>query len=755
MAVEGAARSGNPSDRIGKYEIVSKIGQGAMGEVYKARDTVLDRFVAIKTMSSAVLGNPEMGQRFLREAQSAARLNHPNVVTLHEFGEDAGRFFMAMELLDGEDLQHTLKRGVLATLEDKLPVMEQILDGVAYAHAQGVIHRDLKPANIHVQRNGHIKVMDFGLARLGESEITRAGTVMGTPNYMSPEQVRGEKTGPASDVFALGAMFYEILSGRRAFDADSMHAVLYKVTESQPTPLPEVCEGIPPVIVTFVWRAIAKASELRYKDAGQMREALELCRRVLDGTLDEASAIGAMGEAPTILQTPGEAAATNMWIDPGTPGAPTTPAQRRSTLRPGPVPSLRPTSSPTIRRGAKPGSKPAIAPASAPPAAAPEAAAPSRTPLLLGIGAIAAVAVVALVVLLRRPEAPAPSTDDRQAKAVFSVAIEAQLDAARKSLEYKDPEGAIAAAQKALQFDPGNAAAQEIVTRARALLDGVEADAREARRAAEAGDLDGASRSLAKVLDVMPKHPVAAELSEKLASRFKARADDGAQEMKKAAEAARRAGASSLRAYADGANYASQGEAAYGRKQYTEAVQHFAQARRAYETAGRDAADLAAKKAAAPVATKAAEPPPVTAAATPLPAPATPPPTPVTVAAPAATPPPATPPPVQKPVVDDDAAVRQVVARLKQAIEQKDLSLYKRLRPDLKPDEERRLRDAFQNVASQQVDYSVDSVSVEGDRATLRVTRSGRVSGQAVPAVKQVLKLTRAENGWVISEIGQ
>ena len=726
-----------------------------MGEVYKARDTVLDRFVAIKTMSAAVLGNPEMGQRFLREAQSAARLNHPNVVTLHEFGEDAGRFFMAMELLDGEDLSHTLKRGALAALEDKLPVMEQILDGVAYAHAQGVIHRDLKPANIHIQSNGHIKVMDFGLARLGESEITRAGTVMGTPNYMSPEQVRGEKTGPASDVFALGAMFYEILSGRRAFDADSMHAVLYKVTESQPPSLAEVCEGIPPVVVTFVWRALAKAPELRYKDAGQMREALELCRRVLDGSLDEASAIGAMGEAPTILQSPGEVAATAMWIDPGTPGAPTAPAHRRSgTLRPGPVPSLRPTSSPAIRRGTKPGSRPAISPASAPPSA-PPAPAPSRTPLFLGIGAIVAIAVVTLVVLLKRPTAPVSAPDDRQAKAVFSVAIEAQLDAARKSLEYKDPEGAIAAAQKALQFDPGNAAAQEITTRARALLDGVEADAREARRAADAGDLDAASRSLAKVLDVMPKHPVADELSEKLASRFKLKADEASREMRKAAETARRAGASSLRAYADGAGYASQGEAAYGRKQYTEAVQRFAEARRAYETAGRDAADLAARKAAAPGPTR-VETPQVAVAAPPLQAPATPPPTPVVAApTPVAAAPPSTPPPAQKPVADDDAAVRLVVARLKQAIEQKDLPLYKRLRPDLKPDEERRLRDAFQNVASQQVDYSVESVSVEGDKATVRVTRSGRVSGQAVPAVRQILKLVRTGDGWVISEIGQ
>ncbi|MBX7184281.1 MAG: hypothetical protein K1Y01_03960, partial [Vicinamibacteria bacterium] len=505
--------------------------------------------------------------------------------------------------------------------------------------------------------------------------------------------------------------------------------------------------------VTFVWRALAKAPELRYKDAGQMREALELCRRVLDGSLDEASAIGAMGEAPTILQSPGEVAATAMWIDPGTPGAPTSPAHRRSTtLRPGPVPSLRPTSSPAIRRGTKPGSRPAISPTSAPPSAPP---APSRTPLFLGIGAIVAVAVVALVVLLKRPTAPVSAPDDRQAKAVFSVAIEAQLDAARKSLEYKDPEGAIAAAQKALQFDPGNAAAQEITTRARALLDGVEADAREARRAADAGDLDAASRSLAKVLDVMPKHPVADELSEKLASRFKLKADDASREMKKAAETARRAGASSLRAYADGAGYASQGEAAYGRKQYTEAVQRFAEARRAYETAGRDAADLAARKAAAPGPTR-VETPQLTVAATPLQTPATPPPTPVVAApTPVAAAPPSTPPPAQKPVADDDAAVRQVVARLKQAIEQKDLPLYKRLRPDLKPDEERRLRDAFQNVASQQVDYSVESVSVEGDKATVRVTRSGRVSGQAVPAVRQILKLVRTGDGWVIAEIGQ
>jgi serine/threonine-protein kinase len=756
MAVEGATRSAHPG-RIGKYEIVSKIGQGAMGEVYKARDTVLDRFVAIKTMSPAVLGNPEMGQRFLREAQSAARLNHPNIVTLHDFGEDAGQYYMAMELLDGEDLSRALRRGALPTLEDKVAVMEQILDGVAYAHNMGVIHRDLKPPNIHVQPNGHIKVMDFGLARLGESEITRAGTVMGTPNYMSPEQVRGEKTGPASDVFSLGAMFYEVISGQKAFDADSMHAVLYRVTESNPAPLTEICDGVPPVIVTFIWRALAKAPELRYRDAGQMRDALDLCRRVFDGSMEEAAAIAAMGEAPTILQSPGEAAATALWTDLAVQDAP--PLSQTQSMRPavpGSLPGARPTSSPTIRRAGRPTAKHPTGFGAAPAASVSVEPAASRTGLFVGLAAVAAIALVSLVVVLRQPAAPAPVADDRQTRAALSLAVEAQLDSARRSLEYKDPEGAIAAAQKALQFDPANADAQEITSRARALLDGVETDAREARRAAEAGDLDAASKALAKVLDVMPKHPVAAELSTQLASRFQAKADEARRESTRAGDAARKAGASSLRAYSEGTSQAGIAQAAYGRKQFTEAAQHFAEARRAFEVATRDAADLASRKAAAPPS-RAVEPPPtpviVAAAPTATPLPATPAPTP-TVAAPTAAPI-ATPPPPPRPVVDEEAAVRQVVARLKQAIEQKDLALYKRLRPDLTADEERRLRDAFQNVTSQQVEYTIESISVDGGRATLRVRRTGRVSGQAVPAVRQVLKMAKTDGAWVITEIGQ
>src|SRR5262245_47698222 len=212
--------------QIGKYELLEKIGQGAMGEVHRARDTVLGRFVAIKTMTASIGQNDDLRKRFHREAQSAARLNHPNIVTLYDFGEDQGKIFMAMELLEGSDLKEVIRQGTL-TLDQKLDLMEQICDGLAAAHAASVVHRDLKPPNIHVLPGGKVKIVDFGLARMGTSDMTKTGMVMGTPNYMSPEQVRGERVDARSDVFSLGAVFYELLSNRKAFDAASLHTVLF------------------------------------------------------------------------------------------------------------------------------------------------------------------------------------------------------------------------------------------------------------------------------------------------------------------------------------------------------------------------------------------------------------------------------------------------------------------------------------------------------------------------------------------------
>jgi serine/threonine-protein kinase len=223
--------------KVGKYLIVAKIGSGAMGDVYRAHDAKLNRDVAVKTMAELYASDDQLVQRFQREAQSAAALNHPNVVTVFDFGSEQGKFYLAMELLDGADLKELIASRSLNDLWDKLDVMEQIAEGLAYAHKQGVVHRDLKPANIRVLPNGRVKIMDFGLARIGSSDMTRAGMVMGTPNYMSPEQVRGTKADARSDIFSLGAVFYELLSGKKAFNADSMHTILYKVLEEEPEPV--------------------------------------------------------------------------------------------------------------------------------------------------------------------------------------------------------------------------------------------------------------------------------------------------------------------------------------------------------------------------------------------------------------------------------------------------------------------------------------------------------------------------------------
>ncbi len=727
MAVEGTAQASPPGGRIGKYEIVAKIGQGAMGEVWKARDTVLDRFVAIKTMSAAVLGDPDLGQRFLREAQSAARLNHPNVVTLHEFGEDAGRVFMAMELLDGEDLKDLLRRGGLKSLDDKLALMEQTLDGVAYAHDAGIVHRDLKPANIHVSANGRVKVMDFGLARLGESEMTRAGTVMGSPNYMSPEQVRGERAGPQADVFSLGTVFYEVLSGRRAFDAESMHAVLYKVTDSDPVPLLELCPDLPPILEVLIGKALAKDVELRYRDGAEMRAALEACRSVLDGSLDEETAIASLRQTSTIIQAGGARDTLVPRVDSAATGAPTlaglAPTRPAASGRSGSLPVVRGAtgSLPSVRRGSRIGSRPgssgsgsAPAPRAESPSGGPaRTGAPSRAPLFVAAAAIGALAIGAGVFYLsRRPPPPVAAPESRQAEALVGLALKAQLEVARRSLEFKDFEGAIDAARKSLDLDPGNAEAKDVMARARARLDEVEAAANAARQAARRGDVDAASEALARVIALVPNHPVAAELSAQLDSRFKARADAAERDMKAQAEAARR-----------------------------------------------EAQDLAARRTPPPASVAAASVPPASVAAPASAPPVVPPPAATAPSAPVAAVPAALAPPaaapVSKPVQSDEAAVRQLLASLERAIEEKDLALYKRLRPGLPAEDERRLKDAFHNVASQQVDYAIESITFEGDKAVARVTRTGRVSGQSVPPVRQVLRLSRAEGAWIIVDIGQ
>ena len=205
-ANEGRLRTGviiaGSLEIIGKYRIVAEIGQGATSQVYKAYDPTLDRHIAIKIIAAEASGDPTRRRRFEREAQAAALLNHRNIIKVYEFGRDGDRLFIAMELLEGVDLRRAMAEGRLRTLDDKLDVLQQVAEALAFAHRHGIVHRDLKPANIHLLPDGQSKIMDFGLARLRGSDITRSGLIMGTPHYMSPEQVRGEHVDAGWDVFS-------------------------------------------------------------------------------------------------------------------------------------------------------------------------------------------------------------------------------------------------------------------------------------------------------------------------------------------------------------------------------------------------------------------------------------------------------------------------------------------------------------------------------------------------------------------------
>jgi class 3 adenylate cyclase/hemoglobin-like flavoprotein len=202
---------------------------------------------------------------------------HPNIVVVHDFGEDSGQFFMAMELLDGRDLKHAIADGVIADLDAKLRVMQQICEAVAFAHARNIVHRDLKPANIFLLPNGQVKILDFGLARVEQSDITRTGMILGTPNYMAPEQIKGQPADVRSDVFALGTVFYELLGGRKAFDGDSLHTVLYQVLQHDPPSLRSIA-GLSPAISDLVRRALAKDPSMRHQSAQELGDAIHVAR---------------------------------------------------------------------------------------------------------------------------------------------------------------------------------------------------------------------------------------------------------------------------------------------------------------------------------------------------------------------------------------------------------------------------------------------------------------------------------------------
>jgi serine/threonine-protein kinase len=263
---------------IGKYRDLELLGEGAMGVVYKAVDSVLDRPVAIKVMSRSIARQGDLRKRFLREAQAAASLQHPNVVCVHDFGDVDGQLFIAMEFVDGVDLESLIDRGHLPSLQAKLDVAIDVLHGLAFAHKRGIVHRDIKPANIRVDTDGRAKIMDFGVAHLVSSSMTTSGAILGTPSYMAPEQIAEGRTSPVSDIFSIGAVLYQLVSSVRPFDGANFENLRYRIVAENPRPLRELIPEVPGELDRIVSKAMAKEPTARYTTAADMASDLSALR---------------------------------------------------------------------------------------------------------------------------------------------------------------------------------------------------------------------------------------------------------------------------------------------------------------------------------------------------------------------------------------------------------------------------------------------------------------------------------------------
>jgi serine/threonine-protein kinase len=263
-------------EKLGRYEITSELGQGAMGTVYKAVDPLIERTVAIKTISLD-LSKEELAdfeERFYREAKSAGGLAHPNIVTIYDVGETDKIAYIAMEFLEGQSLREILDSGAVLPVERIAEIAAQVADGLAYAQEHGIVHRDIKPANIIMTRSGTVKITDFGIAHMPSASKTHVGMLLGSPKYMSPEQVVGKTVDGRSDIFSLGVVLYEMLAGSAPFGGDNISTLMYRILNETPVWPSTLNPLIPAAFDRIVARALAKSPEGRYQHARELADDL-------------------------------------------------------------------------------------------------------------------------------------------------------------------------------------------------------------------------------------------------------------------------------------------------------------------------------------------------------------------------------------------------------------------------------------------------------------------------------------------------
>lgn len=790
-------------EKLGKYNIVGKLGKGAMGEVFKGHDPVLNRYVAIKVIAESLDSDSDLVERFRREAKMAAQLNHPNIITIYDFVEEDGTLYIVMELLDGRDLKEVIKSGSPLTVDQILGIMEQIADGLGFAHDTGMVHRDLKPANIHITQKGQIKILDFGLVHEASSDMTKTGHIMGTPNYMSPEQVQGLKVDPRSDIFSLGAVFYELLTRKKPFSADSIHATMFKVVQGEREPLAQYTQ-LPAPLVGMVDRALDPNPDGRFSDGNELRQHLKAIRREMTAALGADATMTGMETTDATVLTP--------TVDPGShPSHPSGPSSVSARSGRSVPPRATPGASGSGSRGGTMRQRELGTHSVG-------ATARSRPVGLYVGGTLLVAAIAGGLFYLSGQEPQGPSVEELSQQLSAS-----QQELMIQSLEQRDYENALSQADALLASDPGNPEALRVQREAQEALDEIDTAVAEARAALERGATDEAAEALGRVLALDPSHPLGTELHGQLNQHFQSQAEGARSAMESARNAASSAGATSRPEYQQAEGTRQDADADFNRGEYTNAAQKYLAARDLFQqsqTAHRQAEAQRRQQAEREAASRAqqtqaqqalqeaesrwtrlrnqprdaevadqpsyqralseeaaaeelarsgdlagaaraydtasayleaaqqeyAEAQSRTAAAPPPPPPTS---APVTSSTPATSSAPSR--------AQLEEAIRQTLATYERAIESKDIDLFRRAKPNLTSDEAQRLTDSFEAVDSHNVEIGVQTVTIEGNTATAVVTRRDTIvirgRTQNGNSRQQTFVLQNSGGSWVITEI--
>jgi tRNA A-37 threonylcarbamoyl transferase component Bud32 len=685
--------------------VVAQLGAGGMGVVYRAEDIRLGRAVALKFVSEDLAHDNQAIQRLRSEARAASMLNHGNICTIYDVDEDEGHPFIVMELMKGQSLRDRLASGPLK-IHQLVDIGIEIADALHAAHSDGIVHRDIKPGNIFLTDRGHVKILDFGLAKLTPQFVasgttvevpdrTIAGVTLGTVSYMSPEQATGDDLDGRTDLFSLGVVMYECATGRLPFPGKTSAVILAAILNRAPVAPVAVNPELPLRLQEVINNCLEKDRELRYQSAADLRADLKRVRRDIES---------------------GHSRAIDVVTGSGT--------SRPGATRPG-------TGSPKVSSWTDRAEAPT------------RALARGRSRALIAGAGVAVIAVIAGAYLVRQ-RMPATSPDAGRVAGLSDAAIQTRLAFARASLDAKNFRAALAYAAEVLAVDSSNTGAARIRDEARAMLARFDEAVAEARRRVAAGDVDGAARALETARALDSTAPSVSEISSRLAEQVRQReaVTGAAQHTRPPAAPAtpRVSGASHEPAPSDpGRPARPPSPAAFPA---TDSVPPQISPRT--ETPA---------IVPAPTSSPAAGAPPAQAA---VPEPVAPPTTPTTPAVSA---------PAERresassaaPSADDDeAAIRRVIATYVGAIEGKDLTLFRSIKPNLSREEERRLQDGFRAVSSQRVSLTILSIDRRGEQASVILRRRDTIQAggrQETPESQQTMTLAHTGRGWVIVEI--